>query len=333
MNQSDMQFGKKKDVQQVEESIGKDTLNSTSNAECRILRRFWETKLPIVKEEREPENKPETTVLKMNPDWKDLSFMESLKKEDKDREMIFEPKPRLLRTFRGRVQKQPYKSLQTDIQSSSLSMQEESQPYFNHSRKVRELKRQNAFLLSDHQEQESQHGFETTTQMHSGNKQELINGGMDIKEKTQLSSMNSKDGSQLPPLPKSLGTRMNAEWKSKEGRLNLQPHSSFVSPTLVQENGGRKVKSSFVLSKEDFLKSYTLVPVVDLEEETMEMSGTMISKDSKTGKTLKRLISKDNMFSDIDEEEEFKILEELEREIEEERLKEIKETLLNLNKD
>lgn len=83
----------------------------------------------------------------------------------------------------------------------------------------------------------------------------------------------------------------------------------------------------------DFLKSYTLIPVADFEEEMMEMSGTMISKDSKTGKTLKRLISKDNMFSNIDEEEEFKILEELERELEEERLKDIKETLLNLNKD
>jgi hypothetical protein len=38
------------------------------------------------------------------------------------------------------------------------------------------------------------------------------------------------------------------------------------------------------------------------------------------------------MFSDIDEEEEFKILQELENELENERINEIKESLLNLNK-
>lgn len=36
------------------------------------------------------------------------------------------------------------------------------------------------------------------------------------------------------------------------------------------------------------------------------------------------------MFSDIDEEEEFKILEELEKELEKERENELKQTLLNL---
>jgi hypothetical protein len=36
------------------------------------------------------------------------------------------------------------------------------------------------------------------------------------------------------------------------------------------------------------------------------------------------------MFKDIDEEEEFKILEELEKELENERMKDIKESLLNL---
>jgi len=36
------------------------------------------------------------------------------------------------------------------------------------------------------------------------------------------------------------------------------------------------------------------------------------------------------MFSDIDEDEEFKILEELEKELENERYKEIRESLLNL---
>lgn len=41
-------------------------------------------------------------------------------------------------------------------------------------------------------------------------------------------------------------------------------------------------------------------------------------------------ISKENMFSDIDEEEEFKILEELEKELEKERENELKQTLLNL---
>jgi hypothetical protein len=166
--------------------------------------------------------------------------------------------------------------------------------------------------------------------MPSGSKQEHINGGMDTKEKKQLYSMNSKDGYQQQHSPNSSGMPMNAEWKSKEGRLSLLPSSSFVSPTLVQENGGKAVKSSFVLSKEDFLKSYTLIPVADFEEEMMEMSGIMISKDSKTGQALKRLTSTDNMFKDIDEEEEFKILEELEKELENERMKDIKESLLNL---
>jgi hypothetical protein len=288
--------------------------------------------LPILNKEEEQESKLETTVLKRNPDWKDRSFMESLKKEDKDREMIFEPKPRLLRTSTGRIQKPHFKLSQNDTQSSSSSMQEGYKPYYKTYRKLPGLKRQNAFLLSDHLEQESQHGFETTIQDPSGNSQELINGGMDIKEKRQSYSMNSKDGYQLQHSPRLLGTRMNAEWRSKEGQLNLLPSSSFVSPTLVQESGGKKVKSSFVLSKEDFMKSYSLIPVADFEEEMMEMSGSIVSKDSKLGQILKNNIGKDNMFSDIDEEEEFKILQELENELENERINEIKESLLNLNK-
>jgi hypothetical protein len=75
-----------------------------------------------------------------------------------------------------------------------------------------------------------------------------------------------------------------------------------------------------------------LIPVADFEEEMMEMSGSIVSKDSKLGQILKNNIGKDNMFSDIDEEEEFKILQELENELENERINEIKESLLNLNK-
>jgi len=205
-------------------------------------------------------------------------------------------------------------------------MQEGFRPYYRIYPKKQELKRQNAFLLSDHLEQESQHGFETIMEEPFGNKQELINGGMGTEVKKQSSWMNSKDGYQQQHLHKLLEMPMNAEWRLKEELLNSQQTSLSVSPTLAQESGGKKVKSSFVLSKEDFLKSYTLIPVVDLEE----TNGTMKSKDLTHGQTLKKDTGKDNMFSDIDEDEEFKILEELEKELENERYKEIRESLLNL---
>ena len=188
------------------------------------------------------------------------------------------------------------------------------------------LKRQNALLLSDHQESESPLGLGTTILMPFGNRVELDNGGMDTQEKTQLSSMNSKDGSQQQRLTKSLVMRLNAESKLREEQLNSPQNWSSAYRISAQGNGGVKNESSFVLSKEDFLKQYTLIPIV---ESVMENGITKL-KDTTPLENSNSNISKENMFSDIDEEEEFKILEELERELEKERENELKETLLNL---
>lgn len=276
----------------------------------------------------EQERMLETTVEKKTQEWKGPLNMENLEKEDKARDQIFEPKPLLSRTFRGRVQKPQCKSSQTDIQSSSSGMREGSRPYSRTYHKPSALKRQNAFLWSDHQEQESQLMSETTMKEPFGNRVEQDNGGMDMQEKKLSSSMNSKDGSLLQPLPKSLVTRVSAGSKSKEELDNLPVNLWFASQTLAPESGGVKKGCAFVLSKEDFLKYYTLVPIV----ESATGNGTTKSKDTSPSVNLNNNTLKENMFKDIDEEEELRILKELEDEIEKERNNEIQQMIDNLYK-
>lgn len=344
MNQSDTHVGKKNDAQKQTESIGKVTSNSTKKSGSPMLRRFWETKVHTVRGDAEQERRLETTVEKKTQEWKGPLSMENLEKEDKVRETIFEPKPLLSRTFKGRIQKPQCKSSQTGTQSSYSNMRGGYRPYSKTYQHPSVLKRQNAFLLSDPQELESQLMSETITQMPSGNKVEQDNGGMDMEEKKLSSSMNSKDGSQQLHLPKSLVTRVNAESKSKEGSSNLPVDLWFASQTLAPESGGMKKGSAFVLSKEDFLKYYTLVPIV---ESVME-SGTMKSKDTNpsvnlNNNTLKenttnfRAIENKEIMEELEREadfeaEELALLEEIEKEIEEERNNEIQQMIDNLYK-
>lgn len=344
MSQSNMQSGKKNDAQLPTENTGRATSNLPKRAGSAMLRKFWETTQHTVSHDVEQEKRRENTVVRKSLEWKAPLSMETLEKEDKVRDQIFEPKPLLSRTFKGRIQKPQCKSSQTGTQSSSSNMRGGYRPYSKTYQHPSGLRRQNAFLWSDPLEQESQLMSETTIQKPFGNKVEQDNGGMDMEEKKLSSSMNSKDGSQQLHLPKSLVTRVSAESKSKEGSSNLPVDLWFASQTLAPESGGVKKGSAFVLSKEDFLKYYTLVPIV---ESVME-SGTTKSNDTSPSVTLNNNTLKENTtnFRKIEnqeileeleregdfEEEELRLLEEIEKELEEERNNEIQQMIDNLYK-
>lgn len=317
-----MQYGKKNFVQRQTDHTTKDTSNLPKRAGSAMLRKFWETTQHTVSHDVEQEKRRENTVVRKSLEWKVPSNMESLEKEDKVREAIFEPKPRLSRTSTGRIQKPVYEGLQRNIQRSSSNMPRTQRDLSNCSPPKPELKRQGAYLWSDHQELESQLGLEENIQMPFGSQVQQELGGMDIKEKTLSSSMNSKDGFNTQQSPKSLETHTHSKLKLKEEQSNLLQRKLSSYPTGVQENGMIPKKPTFVLSKEDFQKYYTLVPV---QENEME-NGSMKSKDTITSQPLKEIIP----IPDMDEDEEIRILEEIEKEIERERDEELKDILKNL---
>lgn len=165
-------------------NISKDTLNSVSHSAWQHLRKM-SVQLPTGKREEVTETKPEITVEKKIPEWKDLGNLDNLNLEDKELEMIW-------RELSLELEKDELSKIsQKNILSNSLSFTEESKNWLT-SECPRETERRSTqpYLYTDPQDAEKPVGYQENSPEGSGKPLEHT-GLMVTMEKIPSSMMTS----------------------------------------------------------------------------------------------------------------------------------------------